>query len=166
MSVEVKKQKKQLKGPKKGKKFGTRPVVDNAQGSSLPTGSGGSHAVANQWQATTQQQNWLRYYMDPAEKETWGNAYQSAIKAGYSENYASRILSDKIALQWVQQARNIMRLNPEHLKSALNDIISNKYEKASDRIAAIKLLGIDQGMFVQKSIMGHVNIEDMVKDLE
>lgn len=43
---------------------------------------------------------------------------------------------------------------------------SQKMEKASDRIQAIKLLGIDQGMFVQKQLVGHVNIEDALKDLK
>ena len=104
--------------------------------------------------------------MDPKERETWGNAYQSAIKAGYSESYASKIMSDSLALEWVRQAKNIMRLNPEHLKIALVEIINGKYEKASDKIAAIKLLGIDQGMFVQKQLVGHVNIEEALNELQ
>ena len=59
-----------------------------------------------------------------------------------------------------------MKLQPEHLKQALASIASSKMEKASDRIQAIKLLGIDQGMFVQKQLVGHFNIEDALKDLK
>ena len=143
---------------KQGKKFGKRELVLENQDS--------TPAQANQWQATKRQQDWLVYYMDPKEKETWGNPYQAAIKAGYSETYARNIMSPSVALQWVQQAKDIVRLNPEHLKSALVEIIANKYEKASDRIAAIKLLGIDQGMFVQKQLVGHVNIEEALNELE
>ena len=102
----------------------------------------------------------------PLEEETWGNSYQSAIKAGYSESYARNIMSPSVALQWVQQAKNIVRLNPEHLKMSLVQIISNKFAKDSDKIAAIKLLGVDQGMFVQKQIVGITNIEQALNELE
>lgn len=37
-----------------------------------------------------QQQAFLKYYLDP-KSETWGNAYRSALKAEYSEEYASNI---------------------------------------------------------------------------
>ncbi len=139
---------------KKGKAFGIRPTVE------------GEIVQPNQWQASTRQQEWLRYYMDPKEKETWGNSYQSAIKAGYSETYARNIMSESVALQWVKQAKNIMRLNPEHLKLALASIISDKFSKDADKIAAIKLLGTDQGMFVQKNLVVNIGIEEALNGLE
>lgn len=135
---------------KKGKKFGLRK-------------QGEKGVTANQWTNSPQQNEFLRFYLDPTEPETWGNAYLAATKAGYSESYASSIMN--VAPMWIQQAQNIVKLQPEHLKQALASIASSKYEKASDRIQAIKLLGIDQGMFVQKQLVGHVNIEDALKDL-
>lgn len=139
---------------KKGKSFGTRDITTKAD------------AQANQWQATQKQQNWLKYYMDPKETETYGNSYQAALKAGFSESYAAKIMSPALALQWVQQAKNIMRLNPEHLKLALAQIITDNMAKDSDKIQAIKLLGTDQGMFVQKQITAHVGIEEALNALE
>lgn len=139
---------------KQGKSFSVRPT-DNSE-----------TAQGNQWQSTKRQQDWLKYYMDPKEEETWGNAYQSALKAGYSETYARNIMNPSLALQWVQQAKNIVRLNPEHLKMSLVQIISNKFAKDSDKIAAIKLLGVDQGMFVQKQVIGITNIEQALNELE
>ncbi len=136
---------------KKGKKFGLRK-------------QGEKGVTANQWTNSPQQNEFLNYYLNPEQSETWGNAYLAATKAGYSESYASSIMS--VAPMWVQQAQNIVKLQPEHLKQALATIASSKYEKASDRIQAIKLLGIDQGMFVQKQLVGHVNIEDALKDLK
>lgn len=145
-------------GKKKGKTFNKRnQVIDSPDG---------TPAQANQWQATKRQEDWLRYYMDPKEKETFGNDYQAAIKAGYSESYAKNIMSSSLALQWVQQARNIMRLNPEHLKMALVQIITDNMAKDADKIAAIKLLGTDQGMFVQKQITAHVGLEEALSQLE
>lgn len=124
-------------------------------------------AQGNQWQATERQLNWLNYYMNPREEETYANPYQSAIKAGYSESYARNIMSPSTALQWVQQAKNIMRtMNPEHIRNVLEEIALNKMEKASDRIAAAKLLGTDQGMFVQKTINAHVGLEEALQELE
>ena len=120
--------------------------------------------TANKWTNSPQQKEILRYYLDPEQEETRGNAYLAPTKAGYSDSYASQIMS--VAPQWIQQAQNIVKLQPEHLKQALASIASSKMEKASDRIQAIKLLGIDQGMFVQKQLVGHVNIEDALNDLK
>lgn len=135
---------------KRGKKFGLRK-------------QGEKGVTANQWTNSPQQNEFLNYYLNPEQSETWGNAYLAATKAGYSESYASSIMS--VAPMWVQQAQNIVKLQPEHLKQALAEIAKSKYEKASDRIQAIKLLGIDQGMFVQKQLVGHVNIEQALADL-
>lgn len=143
---------------KKGIKPNKREVAPNPDG---------TVAQGNQWQASTRQMDWLNYYMNPREEETYGNPYQAAIKAGYSETYARNIMSNSVALQWVKQAKNIMRsMNTEHLRSQLEDIATSRHEKTADRIAAIKLLGTDQGMFVQKQITAHVGLEAALEALE
>lgn len=143
---------------KKGKTPGKRKIAPRVDG---------TMAQGNQWQANEQQLNWLKYYMDPKEEETYANPYQSAIKAGYSESYARQIMSPSLALQWVQSAKNIMRtMNTEHIRKVLEDIALGTYEKAADRIAAAKLLGTDQGMFVQKQITAHVGLEEALAGLE
>jgi hypothetical protein len=53
---------------------------------------------------TPQQQAFLKAYLDP-QSSTWSNAKQSAIKAGYSEEYAD----------------NIMHLMPDWLSGAIGD---------------------------------------------
>lgn len=148
-----------IMGKKKGKKFSKREV--------LVTREDGTPVQPNQWTASKQQLDWLRYYMDPNEEETYANSYQAAIKAGYSESYARNIMSNSLALQWVKSAKAIMRtMNVEHIRSILEDIALSKYEKASDRIAAAKLLGTDQGMFVQKQVTAHVGLEQALQELE
>ena len=47
------------------------------------------------------QLDFLKYYLDPKEKDTFSNAYRSAIKAGYSEEYAQTIVSRN--LEWVSE---------------------------------------------------------------
>lgn len=119
----------------------------------------------NQWQATERQVKFIDSYMDP-RSETFGNSYQSAIKAGFSENYAMSILKPSVGLEWVKQAYNLMKLEPDHLKMSLAKIITDNYSKDSDKIAAIKLLGQEQGMFVEKKLVGVVGIEQALNELE
>jgi len=47
---------------------------------------------ANQWVADPRQQLFLAYYLDPKSK-TFSNALQSAIKAGFTQQYAEAIMS-------------------------------------------------------------------------
>lgn len=143
---------------RKGQKPSKRAVAANKNGAA---------AQGNQWQATEQQLIFLNSYMNPKETDTYANPYQSAIKAGYSETYARNIMSPSVALQWVQSAKNIMRtMNPEHIRNVLEEILLSSYEKAADRIAAAKLLGTDQGMFVQKSVTAHIGLEEAIRELE
>lgn len=145
-------------GKAKGKVFDKRPVKSTEDG---------RVAQGNQWQASPRQLDWLNYYMNPREKETYANPYQAAIKAGYSETYARNIMSNSVALQWVQSAKSIMRsMNTEHIRSVLEEIAVSRNERASDRIAAAKLLGVDQGMFVQKTLNAHIGLEQALEELE
>lgn len=143
---------------KRSKPFNKREVVPNSKE---------RHVQPNQWQANEKQLAWLEYYMNPRHKDTYANAYESAIKAGYSHHYARQIMSNSLALQWVQSAKSIMRsMNTEHLRSQLEEIASDRHEQTKDRIAAIKLLGVDQGMFVQKQVTAHVGLEEALSALE
>ncbi len=151
----------QKKTPRKrGKTFNKRKTVGN--------GEDGTLATANQWQATERQLLWLRYYVDINEKETVGNAYQAAIKAGFSEAHAANIAS-KNAPEWVNAGKAVMRtMNVEHIRGYLEDVLMNRsgFEQTKDRIAVAKLLGIDQGMFIEKKLVAHTGIEDAIRDLE
>lgn len=144
------------------KKITTKPFNKRE----VKAAEGGKEVQPNQWQANERQLRWLEAYMNPRSK-TYANAYESALEAGFSHHYARQIMSNSLALQWVQSAKSIMRsMNTEHLRSQLEDIANNKHEQTKDRITAIKLLGTDQGMFVQKQITAHVGIEDALSALE
>ena len=56
----------------------------------------------NQYTAPDPRQSlFLSYYIDP-KSETFSNAYQSALRAGYEEEYASTILSQDI--KWLSES--------------------------------------------------------------
>lgn len=48
---------------------------------------------ANQYQLDPRQSMFISYYIDP-KSQSYGNAYRSAILAGYEENYAANITSN------------------------------------------------------------------------
>lgn len=122
-------------------------------------------AIGNQWQATERQVKFIDAYMSP-KSDTFGNSYQSALKAGFSETYAMNIMKPSVGLDWVKQAYNIMKLEPDHLKMSLAKIITDDFSKDSDKISAIKLLGQEQGMFTEKKLIGIVGIEQALSELE
>jgi len=47
---------------------------------------------ANQWRPDPRQDLFLSKYLDP-NSPTWSNAYQSALQAGYEDEYAKALLS-------------------------------------------------------------------------
>ena len=50
---------------------------------------------------TPQQSEFLKNYLDP-NSETWGNAYRSALKSNYSEEYSDNIMS--LMPKWLSEA--------------------------------------------------------------
>jgi len=54
----------------------------------------------NQWTTNPQQLDFIRYFLGDKTAPTYGNAYLSAIKAGYEESYASKITYDMP--EWLQ----------------------------------------------------------------
>lgn len=57
--------------------------------------------IANQWAADPRQKEFISNYLNP-NSETWGNGLLSAIKAGYSEEYARVMMSRD--LDWMSDS--------------------------------------------------------------
>lgn len=57
--------------------------------------------MANQYESDPRQSLFLAYYLDP-KSETFSNAYQSAVKAGYEDEYAKVILNKD--LDWLSES--------------------------------------------------------------
>jgi hypothetical protein len=119
----------------------------------------------NQWTGSEQQEDFLRYYLDP-KSPTFAHAKDSALQAGYSESYAKIIAQPSVNRLWVQEARDIIRLGPEHIVQALQGEALNKGNKAADRIRSLELIGKIQGIFVDKKVVAHINIEDAIRELK
>lgn len=74
--------------------------------------------MANQYEVDPRQALFLKYYLDP-KSETFSNALQSALKAGYSQEYSETILSQD--LDWLS----------ENLRS---DVMLKKAEKNLEKL--------------------------------
>ena len=72
-----------------------------------------------------QQEAFLKNYLDP-QSETWGNAYGSAIKAEYSEEYAESIRNK--GTKWLDEAVQDSDLLSKALKN-LADFVGNESVK-------------------------------------
>lgn len=123
-------------------------------------------AIANQWTGTPQQEKFLLLYLNPQSK-TFGNPYESAMEAGFSESYSRVIASPSINRLWIQEARNLVKLGPEHIVQALQDeALNRKDNRGSDRIRALELLAKISGMMIEKRVVGHMNVEELLNDLK
>jgi hypothetical protein len=119
----------------------------------------------NQWTGNPKQLLFCAFYLDPKLPDTFGNAYQSALQAGYSDNYAKQITAPSISNKWITEYKRIALLQPEHITAGITDIALNA-AKASDRLRAYELLAKLQGLLVDRQISATVNIEQALNSLK
>ena len=87
---------------------------------------------------TPQQRLFKKYYLNPTSS-TFGNAYQSALKAGFEENYAKVITAQN--LDWFNEIlrdQEMLDLAEEALKEAVQYDVRNGGEKVDPSVASIK----------------------------
>ena len=95
--------------------------------------------AGNQYKADPRQSLFLKNYIDP-KSETFSNAYQSAIKAGYEHEYASVILSKD--LDWLSESvrdEEMVRKAENALSEALGYVTIDESGKVDSGVARVKL---------------------------
>lgn len=103
--------------------------------------------------------------MDPTSP-TFANAYTSAMESGYSESYSRIIAQPSINRQWIQEARNIVSLHPEHIIQGIQEFALDNSKKDEIRLRALELLGKSKGIFVERKQILHANIDEALRDFE
>ena len=125
---------------------------------------------ANQWFSDPRQELFLKAYLDP-KSPTWGNALQSGLKAGYSQEYSESItalmpdwLSERLGKsKLLQKAEKNMELA---LEGALDDPEKGKKElqyKASEFI--LKTQGKELGYTERTELTGKDGKEFEIKTI-
>lgn len=132
---------------KKDKRSGKKPTSRKLQ-----TIKGKKELTANQWQNTPQQLLFMEAWLTPTSP-TFGNAYQSAIKAGYSDIYARQITSGATDNKWLREFANKIDFTEYHIQQGIQEIYSNPEvynnarSPADTRLKALEVLGKSKGMF-------------------
>jgi len=137
---------------RKGKKYGLRERSSKVK-------------QPNQWTGTPQQEEFLVRYMDP-KSPTFANPYESAMEAGYSESYARIIAQPSVNRQWIQEARNIVSMHPEHIVQGLQQFALDTTKKDEVRLRALELLGKSQGIFIERKQILHANIDEALREFD
>lgn len=96
------------------------------------------------------QKLFVEYYYS-VSSDTFGNVYQSALKAGMSNSYARTLTTGNRNLTWLADARKYMTtLSPEHIKRGLEqEALSSKQPR--DRIRSLELLAKMHGLFIERT---------------
>lgn len=92
---------------------------------------------ANQYQLDPRQKLCWDLYVNP-KSETFGNAYQSAQKAGYEEGYAAQITTVEWFLEKIRRL-NLVSKGEKVLEETLDYQAVNEEGKVDSGIARIKL---------------------------
>ena len=104
----------------------------------------------NQWTSDPRHDLFAQYWLTPTS-DTFGNAYQSAIQAGFSPHYAKQITSNALSLEWVKDATSkLNKYNPYHITKLLEK--HSTTGKDTDRLKAIDMLAKINGMYVDRSV--------------
>jgi len=119
-------------------------------------------AISNQWQSNPKQNLFMQLYISP-ESTTFGNAYQSAIQAGYNKHYANQIASPAINNKWMQAYANKSNITIDHIRESIADVIRGNIDginKTNTKLKAIELLArLDGHMVERKQVAQVVKIE-------
>jgi len=105
-------------------------------------------AKANQWNATPQQKLFMELWTNP-KSDTFGNAYGSALQAGYSAKYAANISIPSVANKWIREYNEGTEFTDKHIKNGIQAIALNPSQAKSPddtRLKAYELLAKIQGM--------------------
>lgn len=95
-----------------------------------------------------------------------GNATESAIKAGYSENYANKRVHEQLKkneisryIKELQEKTKTSRImTAVERREFLTEVIKNGNEKVQDRLKALDILNKMDGEYIEKmQLSGQVN---------
>jgi hypothetical protein len=109
-------------------------------------------------------QAFLNNYYNP-ESETYSNKFRSALKAGFSESYSRALCTPSFDTKWVkiENWTDASSMTPQHIVTGF-ERIALQSSKEENKIKALENLAKMHGMMVEKKLVGHVNIEDLLNN--
>lgn len=112
--------------------------------------------ITNYRNLDPRQQYFIEFYIN-VDSPTFANCYQSAIKAGYSEQTARNITHNKP--RWYSELLGQHKImEPEHLVAKLASIINNPEEKTHNKLRAIDMLMKHHNMYIGTHFQNNVQV--------
>jgi len=109
------------------------------------------------------QKRFIELYLDVGSR-TFGNCYQSAIGAGFSDQTARNLTHNKP--KWYSEIIGQNEgVQPEHLVLKLTEIINNPAETTQNRLKAIDMMMKHRGMYQAAShtlAFNQINIQSVL----
>lgn len=120
---------------------------------------------ALQWRGTPMQKAFLANWLEPTS-ETFSNAYQSAIKAGFKPKYAKDIVTK--SPKWLLDFADRMDMQDVHIKAGIQQIATDpnvfkdSRSPADTRLKAYETLAKIQGMIDKQGGINIVNVQPIL----
>jgi len=116
-----------------------------------------------------QQQTFLRHFLDP-KSETWGNYYQSAKKAGYSEEYSQNISGQMPG--WLSENisdSKLLQKATKNLDMALDGLLDDPEKGGKPlqlKATEMTLKGLQKGKWSERKELGGIDGKDLIPSPE
>ena len=114
------------------------------------------------WRANKKQLLAMENYLDP-ESETFGNAYQSFMRAGFKRSYALNIMN--ITPKWLSEYLDRADFKPEHIKVGVQKLaIAAPDSRSPDdtRLKAYEILAKISGMIDKQGNNTFINVQPIL----
>lgn len=103
-----------------------------------------------QWKGNAKQRTAIDYWINPTS-ETFGNAYQSFLKAGFTNTYSKNVIH--LAPKWLSEYIDRIELTDDHIKQGIQGIAINAPDSRSPddtRLKAYETLARIKGIIDNK----------------
>lgn len=120
------------------------------------------------WKDNRKHRAFIEYWTNP-QSETFGNVYQSGLKAGFSKTYSMNIVH--LAPKWLSKSIERLNLEPEHIKQGIQELATKTTDPldsrspADTRLKAYEILAKITGMIDNKSNTTNVIVQPILGGL-
>jgi len=118
--------------------------------------------AGNQYQVDPRQAEFLKNYLDP-KSDTFANAYQSALKAQYSEEYAKNIMS--LMPDWLSENIEDAGLVAKAIKN-LNNLLDATDERVKSDMTKFTLERLHKTKYSTRQELTGANGKDLIPSKE
>lgn len=124
---------------------------------------------ANQWTTDPRQEKFLINYLDP-KSETWSNALQSALNAGYTKETSENLMSNMP--KWLSESlgdNKLIQKATRNLDMALDGLLDDPEKGGKPlqlKATEMALKGLQKGKWSERKELGGIDGKDLIPSVE